>query len=210
MYIDYSKEPVLPIPIPKKILKPKGERFSESPAIIDPKKEISRTRNLEQQTLREKRTELLNKLWLGNWSAEDELTLRKTQDELKKRGSGAYDDKVYSAISEDGLKFTKENKVCVYAISAHEAVIAADGTVKIISCGQDINSIISRRGVTGKLDLHVSKDGIIFKVEDRFRIIDLYVKGAIDPDIVLLPNGNLRIYYLCPCSWQWQRGMEGG
>lgn len=84
---------------------------------------------------------------------------------------------------------------------------AADGTIKIVSVNFDIESIIARRGVSGRMDLSISDDGLNFRREMRFRVIDLYIKDTIDPDIVLLPDGNLRIYYLCPSSWQGGTGL---
>ena len=146
--------------------------------------------------LRDRCTQLLAKLAIGKWSDEDSVELRTCYEAMRHYGlGGASRDGIYSAISRGGLNF-KEEKLVLDHASVLQALTLPDGRTVIIAVCFDADALIARRGAAGRLDLAYSGDGLNFKRDLDFRIVGLYTQDTIDPDIVLLPDGTLRLYYL--------------
>ena len=160
--------------------------------------------SLLERVLRQQLYSLLARLWSGNFSQQDEADLRACYDAmantLKHR---AYHMSVYSAISADGGKsWNAEGVECLPDVSVPHYVGLPDGKVKAVALDYDVDNIIAHRGVAGRLVLFESEDGVHFTRDPKFRVIDIYVRNTLDPDIALLPDGSLRIYYLVPTTNQ--------
>ena len=133
---------------------------------------------------------------MGRWTASDEADFRACTAALRDRGIGPWPSNIFSAVSDDGLTFAREEKLVLPSGSAFEAVALPNGGTAILSVCFDPDALITRRGASGRLDLAYSEDGLSFTRDLSFRIVGLYTQEAIDPDIVVLPDDSLRIYYL--------------
>ena len=140
--------------------------------------------------------ELLTDLTMGQWKAQEAEDLHACLQAMRDFDIGAARGNIFSATSDDGLNFTRENKLIVSHGSAFQALGLPDGRIGILSVCYDADTLIARRGAAGRLDLSYSEDGLNFTRDMSFRIVGLFTQHAIDPDIVLLPDGSLRIYYL--------------
>ena len=149
-----------------------------------------------EMAIRARFHELLTDLTMGQWTAQEADDLHACLQVMHDFDIGATRGNIFSAISDDGLTYTREEKLILPLASAFEAVALPDGRTGILSVCYDADTLIARRGAAGRLDLAYSEDGLNFQRDLSFRIVGLYTQHAIDPDIVLLPDGSLRMYYM--------------
>ena len=177
-----------------------------------PSKAPTRQLGFIDRVLRQHWYALLEKLWSGSFSEQDEADFRACDHALYQdpgMGLRGGNSNVYSAISTNGGQtWEPEDVVCIAKVGVPHRVVLPDGTIKMVAVDHDTGSIISSRGVAGRLVLAESRDGIHFTRDPNFRIVDIYVRDTIDPDIVVLPDGSLRIYYLVPVHTQFQEGRH--
>ena len=86
---------------------------------------------------------LLTKLVMGRWATQDEADLRACMQALRDHNIGAAQGNIFSAISDDGLTFTREERMVIPHGSAFEAVALPDGRVAIISVCYDADTLIA-------------------------------------------------------------------
>ena len=187
----------------------------ESPAPVPPwpdmgSKAPSQRFEFTYRLLRQQEHQLLYKLWNGDWTEQDGASYRACRrairDGLHER---VYNSGVYSAVSSDGgITWEEEGVECLPSVGVPHYIRMPDGTYKILGVDFGDDSIIESRGAAGRLVLAESKDGVHFTRDRSFRIVDIYVKHTIDPEIMMLPDGSLRIYYMVPLVRQVLEGRN--
>lgn len=103
-------------------------------------------------------------------------------------GRGIYSHQIYSALSADGLNWTKEERLIFDHASVPEAVITADGRIYLYFMDASEGHAMS---VAMSSDL-----GQTWK-KSTVEIADRQTSGhAVDPNVILLADGTFRLFYL--------------
>lgn len=105
---------------------------------------------------------------------------------------GPWNHRIMSATSRDGLTWTKDNKIIADQSSVPDAIFDKEGNIRIYYVDWYNGHVIS---------VALSRDGInwIYKkvtIEGEAPGRQQPPSGPVDPDIVLLPDGRYRLYYM--------------
>jgi hypothetical protein len=106
-------------------------------------------------------------------------------------GDGPWNHRVMSASSSDGLTWVKDNKIIADQASVPDAIVDSDGNIRIYYVdwynGHVISVALSHDGI----------DWIYKKVTIQGEVAGSQsAVSPVDPDIVLLPDGRYRLFYM--------------
>jgi hypothetical protein len=99
-----------------------------------------------------------------------------------------YDHNVYSVSSADGLSFSQEQTLLLEHASVPDGVVRPDGKTWVYY-------VNGNPGQHAIFVAELNADGSALEPFDCIRIDGKVVGDAVDPDIVLLPDGRYRLFY---------------
>ena len=108
-------------------------------------------------------------------------------DEVVQDWEGIYNHQIFRGHSEDGFTFTDESVLLLDHASAPDATIDEEGQRSIYF----VNGEVGKHGIWRAIE---NEEGV-FVIDDCVRLDGVFNGDAVDPDIVRLPTGELRMYY---------------